>query len=120
MIDEVKAILKRCLYISDKPEYVRDAGMSSGYRVEGIDAAAQAIAEMVERQPVDRVRAMAALVYESVGMDWYIVPDIGSGSFEVWLEVDENALRCNCGKTACPHIQAIKLHLAQQEQANDL
>lgn len=87
----------------------------------GIDTAAQAIVDLVERQPVDRVQAMAMLIRPGALGNSFLVPD-SPGYYRV-LRQSRNHFSCRrlrnrdwCGDD-CDHIQAVKLYLAQKEQA---
>lgn len=73
----------------------------------------------VEQQPVDRVRAMAALVYR-LNDNYFSVPD-GLGSVCTAFSVDEDFV-CRgtaelCRSDACDHIKAVEMYLAQKESA---
>ena len=87
-------------------------------RFDDIDAAAEAIVEIVVAQPVDRVQAMALFVHHCESIperhytpDGYIVelysnerelcfPDAGGGEL--------------CVDSPCEHIKAVRLYLAAQ------
>lgn len=82
----------------------------------------------LERQPVDQVQAMAALLIKQGPPETrYLVPDknvdgIG-GYYQVRRSEDEfwcRRMRTNelCSRGNCDHVQAVKLYLAQKEQAN--
>ena len=82
-----------------------------------VDAAAEAIVELIARQPVDKVRAMAALVVShGWAVEIFFVP--GDGNRCMYYEVNlRGAPRCSCGVLDgnCIHIQAVEYHLAAQE-----
>lgn len=101
MKDEIEKILEKTLYC--RP---RLSGLSGSEYVYGIDKAAQAIADWIENQPVDRVRAMAALV-ECHG-DTYIV-----AGDEVGLSDDDRLYCLCCYEFDCEHVRAVELYLAQ-------
>ena len=99
MQDEIRKILK---------SYIIDADCRN--------AAAQAIAELVERQPVDQARAMAAVIYVPHD-NYYLVPN-GLGSVcTVWRD-DSGRLRCpgsDCRSgDNCDHIRAAELFRERQ------
>lgn len=88
--------------------------------VTGLDFLAKAIAEMVERQPVNKVKAMAVLIHV-LHDDYYLVPD-GLGSvYTVWRN-DSGNLRCpgtGCRSTdTCDHIRAVEFHLSNNNLGN--
>lgn len=105
MIDEIKAALYHKLFVSGYA--------ANRYPIGGIDAAAQTIAELVERQPVNRVRAMAALTKDCSG-DRYIAYEV-AGLAEVGY--DEGIFWCNCCYVDdCEHVLAVRLYLTNKSE----
>ena len=102
MIEQIRDILKRHFL-----------NRSLSYNpLDELDAAAQAIAKLIERQPVDLVRAMAATIYRTHTGDYRVQGD--GVSCLVW----KSNGKLYCGESSCfgncPHIQAVELYLAAQ------
>lgn len=110
MQEKIKIVLDTLLSISP-PVHVLGQGMREA-KINNIGVAAEAIIEMIERQPVDRVRAMAALIeHNGHGGPFgsYRVPAVEMNC-RVWHAGDE--MECNnCGRGNCDHIRAVKLYL---------
>ncbi len=82
--------------------------------MDAVDAAAEAIAELVASQPVSRIQAMAALVVDLAGNDYYVPVGgkVANFCFVCWLN---NKWLCyNCSRDDCDHIKAVKLYLKQK------
>ena len=115
MIEEIKHILERELWANQ-------------YSVLGIGDAAQAIAGLVERQPVDRVRAMAMFVKKMPSETVYDVPIPNGngessrvlihGGVEYCVYQGDSCSDSEKGDRPCEHIQAVKLYQKQSEREN--
>lgn len=79
---------------------------------ERLDAAAMAIAKLVETHPMDRVRAMAATVFQNHMGDYKVQ---GNGmSCLVWESDGWHCSSVQC-PLDCDHILAVELYRAQKE-----
>jgi len=96
--DEIRTILKRH-FLNQGP---------SCNPLDELDTAAEAIAAL----PVDRVEAMAALVYSPMAR-LHLVPGCNGGHFVVRGKHKE--LKCNCLKIVgnCDHVRAVELYLGR-------
>ena len=99
MKDQIRAILEQRFPSDGIP---RAYGSQEAYSTK-LDTAAEAVAALVENQPVDRVQAMAALVSPIHG-PLYSVPDVG-----VSYLVDLDKPLCTCRERGCEHVEAVRL-----------
>jgi len=101
MQEQIKQVLQGVFNIADLNDREYDTVM------DGIDKAAEAIAAL----PIDRVRAMAVLVYSPV-LNVFLVPDMG----QYVVMNDGDALYCHRCSGDCEHVQAVRLYLAERDE----
>jgi hypothetical protein len=113
MKDEIKQILNDLVWwLADSETCGLDQVEISLY---GVDEAADAIMELMERQPVDKIQAMAVLTSRYYDQ-YYVVPHGDGGNFHVWRFFDDWC--CNCSienRNNCDHIKAVRLYLEQEK-----
>ncbi len=115
MIDQIEQILTRHLSTSPALFVMGKGGGMRDAKINGIPDAAYAIAALFERQPVDRVRAMAALVTPCT--------DGGRRAYDVdghrVIVEKARAMRCYDMATGqkcndnCDHIKAVEMFKSQ-------
>ena len=114
MQKEIEAILEQHLGVTDQWGGEKLASWRYGHDVvvDSIDTAAQAIADLFQRQRPSKVQAMAVLIDEYYNGNTWDVPEFGSLAYRVTRT--DGFLACECGED-CDHIAAVKLWLEWQE-----
>ncbi len=125
MQDQVEQILTGYLSTSSPTFVMGEGGGMRDAKIKGIPDAAYAIAALFECQPVDRVRAMAALVQSRLDGGGYPMPGYFSvpdndgaymvycglnGVFSCWRMHDKR----ECGDD-CDHIRAVEMFKEAQD-----